>query len=63
MRAFVRLREMTVGHDELCLRIDQLEAKYDKQFGSVFDAIRELMSERTVPLKRIIGLGEDGDNL
>ena len=56
MRAFVRLREMIVGHSDLSLRIDQLEAKYDKQFGSVFDAIRELMSEHAVPRKRIVGL-------
>ena len=58
MRAFVKLREMIVGYEDLALRIDQLEERYDRQFGSVFDAIRELMSERSVPLKRIIGLGK-----
>ena len=56
MRAFVRLREMGISHDDLNRRIDQLEARYDRQFISVFDAIRELMSERSIPLKRIIGL-------
>ena len=30
MRAFVRMREMVFGHDDLSLRIDQLEEKYDK---------------------------------
>ena len=61
MRAFVRLKEMAIGHDELRLRIDHLEERYDQQFASVFDAIRELISERSIPLKRVIGLGKDGD--
>ena len=58
MRAFVRLKELTLSHDELSLRIDQLEERYDQQFASVFDAIRELISERSIPLKRVIGLGK-----
>ena len=41
-RAFVRLRDL-IGHNrELAQRLDLLEAKYDKQFKVVFDAIREL---------------------
>lgn len=61
MRAFVRLKEMTISHDDLSRRIEQLEENYDHRFASVFDAIRELMSERSVPLKRIVGLDKKGE--
>jgi hypothetical protein len=44
MRAFVRLRELLASHADLARRLDELEQKYDKQFGVVFDAIRQLMS-------------------
>jgi hypothetical protein len=43
MRAFLRLRQMLTENKELKARIDQLEQHYDKQFSTVFDAIRELM--------------------
>jgi phage regulator Rha-like protein len=43
MRAFVKLREMLAGHWELAAKLAQLEKKYDKQFRTVFDAIRQLM--------------------
>jgi len=58
MRAFVRLREL-VGHSrDLARRVDALEAKYDRQFKVVFDAIRDLMTP-TVPAKRRIGFISD----
>ena len=44
MRAFIRFRQMLVSHDELVRRMDALEAKYDKQFAVVFQAIRHLMA-------------------
>jgi hypothetical protein len=44
VRAFIRLRELLVTHKELARRLDELEAKYDKQFAVVFDAIRRLMT-------------------
>lgn len=44
MRAFVRLRRLLQSHADLALRVDELEAKYDSQFGAVFDAIRQLMT-------------------
>ena len=44
MRAFVRLREMLASHADLAQKLAQLEAKYDRQFKVVFDAIRELMA-------------------
>ena len=55
MRAFVRLRDL-IGHNrELAKRVDALEAKYDRQFKVVFDAIRELMSPPMAAPKRRIG--------
>jgi len=55
MRAFVRLRAL-IGHNrELARRLDLLEAKYDKQFKAVFDAIRELMTPQPQVAKRRIG--------
>jgi hypothetical protein len=53
MRAFVRLREMVVGHSDLVRRLDELEKRYDQQFRSVFDAIRALISEEKKPRQRI----------
>ena len=54
MRAFVRLRQMIPENRELARRLDVLEAKYDRQFKVVFDAIRELMTP-PAPSKRRIG--------
>ena len=54
MRAFVRLREMIASHKDLAKRLDELEKKYDAQFKSVFDAIRQLMAP-TEPSRRQIG--------
>ena len=53
MRAFVRLRRATLEHQDLMLRIDALEERYDKQFGAVFEAIRALISEKTKPGRHI----------
>jgi ORF6N domain len=44
MRAFVKLRQMLASNAELSRRLEELESKYDKQFGVVFDAIRQLMA-------------------
>ena len=44
MRAFVRLRRILSEHQELARRIDEREGRYDQQFRSVFDAIRQVMS-------------------
>ena len=58
MRTFVRLRKVLSLDKEFELRMTQLEKKYDGQFKLVFDAIRELMSTRPIPRKRIIGLSD-----
>lgn len=60
MRAFVRLRGMIAYSADLSRRLDKLEAKYDRQFKIVFDAIRELMTPPEPPRKRPIGFV--GDN-
>jgi len=44
MRAFVKLRQIVVTHEDLAPRLEALEKKYDATFKVVFDAIRELMS-------------------
>lgn len=56
MRVFVHLREMLVTHGDLSRRLDVLEGKYEKRFKIVFDAIRKLMSEQSVPRKRVKAL-------
>lgn len=44
MRTFVRLREMIASHRELAKKLEELEKRYDAQFRSVFEAIRQLMT-------------------
>ena len=43
VRAFVKLREILLTHKELAKKLTELEAKYDKQFKVVFQALRDLM--------------------
>lgn len=45
VRAFVQLRQMVEGHQELARKIADLERRYDSQFGAVFEAIRGLMDD------------------
>ncbi len=58
MRAFVRLRQMLVSNAELVKQLDELERKYDAQFRTVFDAIRELMAPAPAAQRRI-GFGPE----
>ena len=74
MRTFVRLREMIASHKDLARRLSELEMKYDAQFKSVFDAIRQLMAPSVFtrpprgcqdslfsrPPHRRIGFGQEG---
>lgn len=43
VRTFVRLRQLLITHTDLAEKLRKLEAKYDKNFSVVFDAIRALM--------------------
>lgn len=53
MRTFVQLREMMSSNADLARKLATLEGKYDRQFRVVFDAIRELMSEKKKPRREI----------
>lgn len=43
VRTFVQLRQTLLAHQELKRKIELLESKYDSQFRSIFDAIKQLM--------------------
>lgn len=43
MRAFVNLRRVAVTYADLKRKIEEIEKKYDSQFGIVFKAIKILM--------------------
>ncbi len=45
IRTFVNLRRMATSRQELWLRIDEMEKKYDKQFQVVFKAIKLLLGK------------------
>ncbi len=45
MRAFTKLRTMLLTHEDLKRKIEDMEAKYDKQFSIVFQAIKQLLTE------------------
>ena len=53
MRAFVQLRRFIATNRDLARRLDRLEKKYDAQFKTVFDAIRQLMASPEPRPKRI----------
>jgi hypothetical protein len=54
VRAFVRMRSLLQSQEDIWRKITALEKKYDRQFRSVFDAIRELM-EPPPEARRTIG--------
>lgn len=56
VRTFVQLRTVLNSNRELERKFAELESKYDGKFKVVFEAIRELVSQHSVPRKRIIGL-------
>jgi hypothetical protein len=62
VRAFVQLREMVASHRALAKRLVELEARYDRQFKVVFDAIRELMAPPEPKPRRRIGFISEREN-
>ncbi len=44
MRAFANMRRFTITYVGLKRKIDEMEKKYDSQFGMVFEAIRQLIA-------------------
>lgn len=53
VRAFVQIREYLANHKELAEKIEKLEAKYDRQFAVVFDAIKQLIQEKNESRREI----------
>ncbi len=53
MRTFVQLRQMLASNDELRLKLDKMEKRYNSQFRVVFTAIRELMKPETKEKRKI----------
>src|SRR3972149_5975377 len=53
MRVFTELREMLLTHKDLRERIEKMESKYDKKFRVVFEAIKQMMSEKTESVGKI----------
>ena len=45
VRAFVQLRQLLTTHEDLRKKVEEMEMKYDEQFGVVFEAIRQLLKE------------------
>jgi hypothetical protein len=48
MRAFVLMRQMVVGYEELSKRIEQLEVDTDAQFSEIYQALTELLSRKAL---------------
>jgi hypothetical protein len=46
MRAFVAMRQMVIGYEELRQRIEQLEISTDAQFAEVWQALTVLLSKK-----------------
>jgi hypothetical protein len=56
MRTFSKIREMVSSNKELREKIEKLEKKYeghDKKFAAVFDAMRDLFTEKEKPKNEI----------
>ena len=53
MRTFTQLRRMLATHEELRRKIEEMEAKYDENFPSVFEVIKRLLAEDEKPRRRI----------
>ena len=53
MRAFIKLRQMYISHEDLKRKIAAMEKRYDEQFQIVFEAIKQLIVEDEKPKKKI----------
>ncbi len=61
VRTFVGLKRLSHSMKELHDRVSHLESRYDRQFKSVFDAIREIINPPSQK-KRRIGIRSDEDD-
>jgi hypothetical protein len=53
VRAFIKLREFLEGNNELAKKIDDLEARYDKNFRIIFETIKQLIHQKNEPVRPI----------
>ncbi|WP_321375016.1 ORF6N domain-containing protein [uncultured Draconibacterium sp.] len=60
MRAFVLMREMALGYDELLKRIEQLEISTNAQFSEIYQALTELMKKPEKVERNPIGYRQIG---
>ena len=54
IRTFTKLRQMLANYKGLRKKLEEMEAKYDKRFKMVFEALNRLLLEEEKP-KRSIG--------
>ncbi len=45
IRAFVLMRQLAIGYDELLKRIEDLEASTDSQFNEIYQALTQILSK------------------
>lgn len=62
IRAFVALREFALSHKELTAKIQEIEAKYDKQFQDVYQALNFLLERDTEEKTEKRKIGFDADS-
>jgi len=55
MNTFIKYREFMLTHQDLRLKIEEMEKKYDSQFKVVFETLKELLNPAPNPNKRPIG--------
>lgn len=55
MRAFVLMRQMVIGYDELLKRIEELEERTDAQFSEIYQALTQLLSKPDPKPRKPIG--------
>lgn len=53
VRAFVQMRQLLENNKDLKQKLSELENKYDEQFKVVFDAISNLIQQKSEPRERI----------
>ncbi|WP_373829247.1 ORF6N domain-containing protein [Bacteroides heparinolyticus] len=55
MRAFVLMRQMVIGYDELLKRIEELKESTDAQFSEIYQALTQLLSKPDPKPRKPIG--------
>ncbi len=53
MRTFTKLRTIINTHDDLRIKFENMERKYDKNFKVIFKAIKQLIDNKIEPKRKI----------